>query len=704
MIGAYKALSRVLPNCSQLLAPLDQIISGKESRDAIPWTGTSLVHFHAAQNALKKHKSITLPRPSDQLWIVTDGSVAKSGIGATLYVNRDSKLQLAGFFSAKLHKHQVTWLPCEIEALSIAASIKHFSPYIIQSVQPTGLLTDSKPCVQAVQKLCRGEFSASPRVTSFLSIVSRYAVQVQHLAGSSNIPSDFSSRNAAECSEPRCQVCTFIAATEDSVVRAESVQDIRNLSHLPFTTRSAWYEVQAECPDLRRTHAHLKQGTRPSKKATNINDVKRYLNVASIAKDGLLVVPRTDPLSPITELIVVPRSALDGLITALHVRLDHPTTHQLNLAMKRHFYALDMTKAIDRVRDTCHTCASLRNLPQPLLNQTTNDPPAVVGISFAADVLRRSKQFILVLRDTAISFTSACIIPDEKTATLRDNLSTLFVALHSPDGPPATIRVDPAPGFRALKNDPALLTLGITLEIGRAKNINKNPVAEKAVAEVEEELRRQAPNGEPITQLGLSIAISRLNSRLRRQRLSAYELWTHRDQYSNTQLPIDDTNTIRTQHQQRLKNHPCSERSKCPKETRVHTSIHKIAVGDLVYLRTKRDKTKVRNRYLVVSIDRPWCFIKKFTNTQIRAVSYKVRLDECYRVPSEVNQATGNHFAESDSEDETQCMVESAPVEPQPSPSVPDVLQLHPSSPITTQIPTRPQRIRKPPNYLEYEH
>ena len=150
-------------------------------------------------------------------------------------------------------------------------------------------------------------------------------------------------------------------------------------------------------------------------------------------------------------MIVVPRSALDGLITALHVRLDHPTAHQLNLAMKRHFFALDMTKAIDRVRDTCHTCTSLRNLPQPLLNQTTNDPPAVVGISFAADVLQRSKQFILVLRDTSTSFTSACIIPNEKTATLRNNLSTLFIALHSPDGPPATIRVDPAPGFRALK-------------------------------------------------------------------------------------------------------------------------------------------------------------------------------------------------------------------------------------------------------------
>ena len=83
---------------------------------------------------------------------------------------------------------------------------------------------------------------------------------------------------------------------------------------------------------LRRTHTHLKQGTRSSKKATNINDVKRYRNVASIAKDGLLAVPRTDSLSPITELIIFLRRALDGLIKALYVRLDHPTTHQLNLA------------------------------------------------------------------------------------------------------------------------------------------------------------------------------------------------------------------------------------------------------------------------------------------------------------------------------------------------------------------------------------
>ncbi|VDI80346.1 Hypothetical predicted protein [Mytilus galloprovincialis] len=302
-------LSRVIPNCSNLIAPLEEKISGMKSADKIIWSDMLREHFEFAQKSLSSRKAITLPKCSDQLWIVTDGSVTKRGIGATLYINRDGKVSLAGFFSAKLRKHQVLWLPCEIEALSIAASVKHFSPFIIQSKLQANVLTDSKPCVQGFEKLCRGEFSASPRVTSFLSVVSRYQVSVNHLSGRANIPSDFASRNAPVCTEPNCQVCCFISRTEDSVVRAVSIQDVLNDEfRLPFTTRSAWINIQSECPDLRRTHAHLKQGTRPSKKLTNIKDVKRYLNVASIAKDGLLVVRRCDPLAPPNELIIVPRS------------------------------------------------------------------------------------------------------------------------------------------------------------------------------------------------------------------------------------------------------------------------------------------------------------------------------------------------------------------------------------------------------------
>ena len=155
----------------------------------------------------------------------------------------------------------------ELEALSIAASIKHFSPFIIQSLHPTTVLTDSKTCVQEIDKLCRGKFSASPRVTSFLTTVSRYQVNLQHPPGKANLPSDFTSLNAPDCSEPNCQICNFVHEMEDSVVRNVSIHDILNSkSNLPFTTRSAWQQIQHDCPVLRRVHAHLNQGTRASKK------------------------------------------------------------------------------------------------------------------------------------------------------------------------------------------------------------------------------------------------------------------------------------------------------------------------------------------------------------------------------------------------------------------------------------------------------
>ena len=156
-IGAYKVLSRVLPNCSAHTSPLESAIAGYQF-----WTDDLYQKFYSAQKASSTHKSIMLPQADDQIWIVTDGSVTRQGIGATMYVSRENKLLLAVFFSAKLRKHQVTWLPCEIETLSIAAAIKYFGPYIIQSTHNTCLLTDSKHCVQAVEKLCRVSFQKVP--------------------------------------------------------------------------------------------------------------------------------------------------------------------------------------------------------------------------------------------------------------------------------------------------------------------------------------------------------------------------------------------------------------------------------------------------------------------------------------------------------------------------------------------------------------
>ena len=531
-------------------------------------------------------------------------------------------------------------MPCEIEALSIAAAVKHFAPYIIQSKSKTYVLTDSKPCVQAFDKLCRGQFSSSPRVTSFLSSVSRYQVTLLHLAGSANLPSDFASRNAPACDGPRCQVCSFVSEAEDLAVRPISVHDVLSgKTSLPFTSRSAWLQSQLKCPDLRRVHSHLKQGTRPSKKLTNIKDVKRYLNLVSISRDGLLVVKRDEPFAAPRECIVIPRSVVDGFLAALHVKLDHPSRHQMKLVSQRYFFALDLDKALERCSQCCHLCSSLKKVPSSLVEQSTSDPPDGFGISFAADVIKRYRQLILVFRETSTSFTASCLLDDERRDSIRSGLLRLCLDLRPLSGPPSVIKVDPAPGFASLCGDEILRKYGFAVEVGRVKNPNKNPVAEKCVAELGDELLRICPEGGTITPLSLAVATANLNTRIRNRGLSSREMWLQRDQFTNAQIPFSDLQVVRQQHSLRLGNHPASERSKapgcCPRPSMP------VQVGDLVYITSDGSKTHARSRYLVVSVDGLWCNVRKFTGSQLRSTSYRVKLSECYRVP-DLTETTSN--------------------------------------------------------------
>ena len=659
-IGAYRVLSRVLRDTASHVAPLEEAIAGKTSREPLNWTENLAGSFTKAQASLTEHKVIHLPRIDDQLCIVTDGSMKMHGLGATLYLGRNNKILLGGFFSAKLRNRQMTWLPCEIEALSIASAIKHFAPYIIQSKHDACILTDSKPCVQAYEKLRRGEFSASPRVLTFLSTASRFSVSIRHVKGSAILPSDHASRNAPECFDPTCQICVFVHQCEDSSVRNVSIDDIsKGSSPLPYISRAAWLQIQSECSDLRRTHAHLKQGTRPSRKVTNAKDVKRYIQVATVAADGLLVVRQHEPFASSRDRIIVPRDVVHGLLTSLHLKLDHPSSHQLKVACRRYFYALDMDKAIDTTTHACHTCSSLRKCPTFVAPQSTSDPPESVGTAYAADVIRRERQMIFVLRECVTSYTMATIIEDERKESLRSALLRLCIEFLPMDGPFAVVRTDPAPGFVSLVNDSLLSRHRIAIEVGRAKNVNKNPVAEKAVQEVEDEILRVDPGCRMVTPLALALAIRTVNSRIRTRGLSAREMWTQRDQFNNDQLPVDDREMILQQHSNRLQNHKHSEVSKAPKAVTAPSSG--IAVGDLVYLYVDRNKSAARSRYLVTSIEGNWCNIRKFVGSQLRKMSYRVRLTDCFVVPSSL---TPNVLqAEDLSEDESPIDISDTAVE-----------------------------------------
>ena len=286
-LGAYKAISRCIPRYASLLAPLEDALRGLKGAQRIVWSPELTKHFEAAQKALTTPQTVTIPVPSDTLVLTVDASSVNRGLAATLFVDRATTRLIADFYSFKLKSHHVNWLPCEMEALAITSAIEHFSPYIRESQNPVKILTDNRPCVQAYKKLTQGKFSASARVSTFLSMLSSYRVEICHLPGKKNITSDFGSRNPTECRDASCQICKFVNETAEATVCTVSIEDVLSGSaRMPFTNTNAWKSAQHECPILRRLYAHLTSGTRPGKKSRNMTDLRKYLSVASVDNQG----------------------------------------------------------------------------------------------------------------------------------------------------------------------------------------------------------------------------------------------------------------------------------------------------------------------------------------------------------------------------------------------------------------------------------
>ena len=650
--GAAKHIKACIPQYSALLADFEKATAGKESREKVSWTEELKSSFKHAQEALANPKTITIPRRDDHLIITNDGAVRNGGIGSILYILRNGRMLLGGYYSAKLKPHHERWLPCEVEALAISSATNHWSTLILQSFHQTQILSDSRPCILAYEKLCRGEYSMSARVSTFLSTLSQYRVKLQHIAGSANLPADYLSRSAMECSHKNCQICKFVAESENSVVMLVTVSDILSgKSRMPFTNSASWKQTQQDCPALRRVFAHLSQGTRPGKKATNIKDIKRYLKVATLGADGLLVVKSSMPFVATRSLIVVPRHVLAGFLTSLHLQLQHPVASQLQKIFDRHFYSLDSQKEIKTIVNGCAQCSALRSMPKEVPTFTSSQPPSSPGVAFACDIMCRARQKIIVYRDVFSSFTLARIIANEQKESIRNSILECTAELKAPNG--VSIRVDGASAMQSLRNDPILQANGIVIEVGELKNINKNPIAEKAIGELEREIRKAQPEGGPISSHLLALTVAVLNRRIRNRGLSSKEIITQRDDLTGEQFVFEDNTLADQMYQNRLNNHIPSAASKAPRGKLPNKC--RANPGDLVYLKSDGTKHQARDRYIVTRIDNDYVTIKKLCGSRFGSKEYKVKTYDIYCVPSVTHlhdyHPQDEHSADSSTED-----------------------------------------------------
>ena len=232
------------------------------------------------------------------------------------------------------------------------------------------------------------------------------------------------------------------------------------------------------------------------------------------------------------------------------------------------------------------------------------------------------------------SFTSTILIPNERYVSLRTALLSTVSAQQASPQTPVLVRVDNAPGLHSLRHDYLLRKHHISLDYGRAKNINRNPVAEKAIRELGSEILRFDPDLVALTDDTPALISSQLNSCIRSCGLSAWEVVHQRDQCSGLQLPFYDEQLAHAQLAQRQTNHVFSSKHKC--RGGPPAKLAPVHLGSLLYIKAEGVKTSPLQRYIVTAIDGEFCFIQKFISHHLCARSYKIKLSGIFPINSDV--------------------------------------------------------------------
>ena len=392
----------------------------------------------------------------------SDFSKGERAVGGRLEIHRtvNGKLMklLGGHFSCRISKLQEKWYPCEGEALATRLVLEHYSGYIKESKNQTIHHTDNQPVVQAWKRSKTGAFSASARISTFLSGLSALNIEIVHKPGKELKSSDYNSRNPQECTEEKCQICKFafkLAEMGERVLKI-SVNDIlQGKVNMPFTQRKAWIAVQKNDKVHQDLSSLIDSSQTPTKKKTGGDNttLKRLHNLFQTGKlkkasDGLITVKNDD--DHVYEAISVPTSMFPGLIQAIHLKLDHPSRLQLQKLSSRYFYSPGFIRVIDEITTNCLVCASLKQLPKELFSESTVETP-VFGKNFSADVIRIHNQKILLTREKLSQFTITEVIQDERSETLKPALISAIL-----DFIPATggiVQLDCATAWQALKTE-----------------------------------------------------------------------------------------------------------------------------------------------------------------------------------------------------------------------------------------------------------
>ncbi len=645
-LGSFKQFSSCVRRYGEILTKLENLTgSHKASAEVIQYTPEEEQAFYKAREATTKIEAFTVPRPSDRLFTYSDYSKEHRAVGGKLEFERTMpdgtvKRFLGGYFSVMVDMMRALWYPCEGEGLGIRLVLAFWEHYIRENENTTIHFSDNQPCVDAWKRSKRGAFSSNAKIATFLSQVGSLNVEIRHKAGSKMETSDYASRHPQICPDRTCVICKFAYEQQQigdncDQIMAVTVEEVTSGKvPMPCTQKRAWLDTQCNDPVHVKLKYLIEVGQNPAKKKTKgdftklklLHNLYRAGNLR-VDKDGLVMVKQHGP-DKSGWVISIPHKIFPGLASALHLKFNHPSRHQLTMLMQRYFYSPGFQGVIGLITDNCAQCQSMRSLPK-VLTQFTTTPLGNLGTKFSCDVMLRNTQKFLVTVEDLSGYTWVDEIRDQTADSIRDTLLQQILPVTPEQG--AIVRTDGASSFQTLAaeaNTPGTSWSkhSIILEVGDKMNVNRNPVAENKIKELHKEMLRHSPDGGQLSRVQLTEITKSLNARIRSAGLASREILLSRSLFDNKMVDINDTALSKEKQEQREygNNAAIKHQSKIGAEV---PEKHNFEVGDLVLLNTGKDKTKTRDQFIIHSIDlsKNIAVVRK-AQSQLQAKTYPVDL------------------------------------------------------------------------------
>ena len=311
-----------------------------------------------------------------------------------------------------------------------------------------------------------------------------------------------------------------------------------------------------------------------------------------VGKNGLVTVKSTDDSGTARNLIVVPVNLFPGLVAAIHLKLNHPSKYQMIKLIARYFFSPGSSAAINDCVNNCHTCLSLKPLPETIFGETITQTEEF-GTRYSVDIMKRNTQCFIFIVEL---LTHYCVIKllngetaDNVEAAILDSINT------SLNQKGAVIRCDGASYFQHLKakaEDPnsLLAKLSISFDLGQSYHKNKNPYAELAIKDGHVAINK-SENPYNLTESDLILIARELNTKIRSGGYSSLELFLKRSSVDGATITWDDKDIADL---------------KLSKKLHVHSpplyAEHDFEAGDLVMIKSDKTKIKPRDIFLVQSI------------------------------------------------------------------------------------------------------